>query len=119
MTRLALLVALLTLPGCRYSYTRVGHDAFVQSPLVPVPGETTVQELTRALGPPQTVTSRSGKLYLYYRYREIDNRSLILRYFGGQWLQVHDQVETDRSLVAVFGPDDRLELLAPSSGAPQ
>lgn len=107
-------VLLLALAGCRYGYTRVGHDDFVSPDFVPVPGQTTVLELTAALGSPQSVHARSGDLVLHYRFREIDNRSLVLRYFGGQWLQYHDKTLTDRSLIAVFDAHDRLRYLAPS-----
>jgi hypothetical protein len=110
------LCLLLALAGCRYGYTREGSDRFVRHPIELVAGQTTAQAFVEALGPPQSVTSRSGDLILHYRFLETDHRSLIVRYFGGQWLQYSDETTVDQSLIAVFDAQDRLRYVAPSPG---
>jgi len=112
-----LLLVLCLLPACRYAYTRQGSDHFTRQKVELIAGETTAQQVAEALGPPQTVTSRGGNLIFHYRFRQSDLRSLIVRYFGGQWLQYRDEVEVDQSLIAVFGPQDRLRFVAPSQGS--
>lgn len=110
----ALALAAALLGGCRYAYEEHGDPRFLEDQPELVRGETTPAEAAERLGPPSAVWTEGGRLFFLWRYEEVRDRSVTLRYFGGRWVQGRYGTRLDSTLVAVFDPNDRLELASRS-----
>jgi hypothetical protein len=104
--------------GCAIQRVRTGDDRFLaQAPPDWTPGVTTLRDVAAALGPPDAIRSHGDELVFVYRYQEDLRRSIAidayLRLFRGE-----RERQSDRTLLAVFGPDDRLRYWGGDPDAP-
>lgn len=109
-----LLLLTLLLPACRYAEESRGDVGFVERAEGArlEPGKSTALDVARVIGPPGLVWARDEELWFLYRSEEVRDRSLVLRYFGGHWVQGNMGSRRDRTLVIVFGERDQLLLRA-------
>ena len=103
----ACLVVLSVLAGCRLETERYGDGEFLKAHLPTERGVTTVEDVARAIGPPDEVRTPGDELWFIYRYREKTAYSLILTYYLDvfKWLR-NDSKEA--VLFVVFDRNDRL-----------
>ena len=93
--------------GCAWRWEKHGSDRFVEVAPFWTPGETTVQELTASLGPPEAMWTEGELLVCRYAFSERTEATLTVRYYL-------NLVKADRGRsvstewVFVFDPDDRL-----------
>lgn len=111
MNRVALLTLLVMLGGCRYAYEEHGDARFIDVDLQGFEvGKTTPREAALKLGPPSATFTDQDRLWFVWRYEQVRDRSVTLRYFGGRWVQGRYGNRIDSTLMMVFDEEDRLAL---------
>ena len=103
----AVLACAGVLCGCAYNVKQIGDDRFLHAPIDWQLGQTTVDDVVAAFGPPDVIRWSFGRLLFVYRAKRQVATSLVLSFylkiFSGEIGR-----QEDATLVIAFDARDRV-----------
>ncbi len=115
---LAVGIGPIALAGCRMGIDRAGDDRFLAAEL-PEPGSgATAADVAASLGPPDEIRIVGDEMHFTYRYREVRETSLVLRYYLDV-VKRSDRHGVESTLILSFDRNDRLRHVARKLDTPR
>jgi hypothetical protein len=103
----AVLLCSWVLSGCTYTVRQIGDDRFLSAPLDWQLGETSLQDVVAAFGPPDVIRWSFGRLFFVYRAKRQVATSFVLSFYLKVISNEYGRQE-DATLIVAFDDRDRV-----------